>query len=148
MLRFVRTPLVADLLDAFGPDPGRLPDGEAVGSTSDDLPITLEALANAGWTMDPSIETTRENMERGTAATVSVFPRADVQVNFFVNWGYVAFDIDLAQLTDQESVDAVCAVVRVVGGATRKTVVLTHEGSESPVLTYDPVQDAFKLARA
>ena len=147
MLRFVRTPLVADLVEAFGPEPGRLPDGEAVGSTSEDLTITLDALANSGWTMEPSIEATREDMESGTAMSVSVFPRADVRVNFFVNWGYVAFDIDLAQLTDQESVDAVCAVMSVVGNATGKVVVLTHEGSESPVLTYDPVQDAFELAR-
>ena len=144
----VRTPLLRDLLAAFGPDPGRLPDAEVVGSTTADQAIALEALAGTGWPLEPDVATTRRDLASGRAMSVAVFPSPAVRVNFFFNWNYVAFDVDLTELIDQESVDSVCAVIATVGGAIGKPVVLTHEGGGPAVLTYDPALDTFELTGA
>ena len=145
MMGIVRTPLLGDLLAAFGPDPGRLPDAEAVGSTTADLATALEALADAGWPMEPDLATTHRDLASGQAMSVAVFPSPSVRVNFFFNWAYVVCDIDLAELVDQESVDAVCDVFAAVGRATGRPVTLTHEGGGPAVLTYDPAFDTFEL---
>ena len=108
MLHGVGTPSCADLLAAFGPDAGHLPDGEAVGSTADDWPAVVAALDRSGWPVSPDLAAALETEE---PPTLAVRPLPAVQVNFFPAWGHVAFDIDLRELVDQESTDAVLAVI-------------------------------------
>jgi hypothetical protein len=144
MLQRVSTPSHADLVAAFGPDTGDLPDAEAVGSTDDDWPAVLDALARSGWPTSPDVTAPLDPDEH---PTLTVHPLPTVQVNFFPTWGYVAFDIDLRELVDQQSTDAVLAVVALVGRATGKPVVLLHEGGDagSAVLDYDPSTDEHRL---
>jgi hypothetical protein len=146
MLQRVSTPSHADLVEAFGPDTGHLPDAEAVGSTADDWPAVLDALGRSGWPTSPDVAAALDTDENPTLA---VHPLPTVQVNFFPSWGYVAFDIDLRELVDQHSTDAVLAVIALVGRSTGKPVVLMHEGggSESAVLAYDPSTDEHRLLR-
>ena len=138
------SPSHAQLVEAFGPDTGSLPDAEAVGSTDDDWPEVLDALRRSGWPTSPDLPDALDTDERPTLA---VHPLPTVQVNFFPAWGYVAFDIDLRQLVDQQTTDAVLGVIALVGRATGKTVLLMHEGGtpESAVLTYDPSTDEHRL---
>lgn len=148
MLHRVSTPTHADLVAAFGPDTGDLPDAEAVGSTDDDWPAVLDALARSGWPTSPDLAAAALDMDE--RPTLTVHPLPTVQVNFFPNWGYVAFDIRLRELVDQQSTDAVLAVIALVGRATGRSVVLTHEGgdAESAVLAYDPSTDEHRLLPA
>ncbi|WP_156374175.1 hypothetical protein [Cellulomonas sp. Leaf334] len=141
------TPSHADLVAAFGPDTGDLPDAEAVGSTDDDWPAVLDALAGSGWPTSPDLAAALDMDEH---PTLTVRPLPTVQVNFFPSWGYVAFDIDLRELVDQQSADAVLAVIALVGRATGKPVLLMHEGgdAESAVLAYDPSTDEHTLVPA
>ena len=92
MLRSVSTLSFEDLVAAFGPDAGNLPDGEAVGSSADDRPAVLDALGRSGWPTSPHLAAALDTEEHPTLA---VHPSPTVQVNFFPGWGYVAFDIDL-----------------------------------------------------
>ena len=94
MLHHVSTPSCADLLAAFGPGAGYLPDGEAVGSSGDDWPAVIEALDRSGWPTSPDLAAALDTEEHPTLA---VHPATDVQVNFFPGWGYVAFDVDLRE---------------------------------------------------
>lgn len=144
MLQRVSTPSHADLVAAFGPDTGDLPDAEAVGSTDDDWPAVLDALARSGWPTSPDVTAPPDPDEH---QTLTVHPLPTVQVNFFPTWGYVAFDIDLRELVDQQTTDAVLAVVALVGRATGRPVVLMHEGGDagSAVLDYDPSTDEHRL---
>ncbi|GEK22712.1 hypothetical protein [Cellulomonas xylanilytica] len=138
------TPSHADVVAAFGPDAGHLPDGEAVGSSADDWPAVIAALGRSGWPAAPDLASVLDTEE---PPTLAVHPLPAVQVNFFPAWGYVAFDIDLRELVDQPSTDAVLAVIELVGRATGRTVVLAHEGGgpESAVLSYDPSDDEHRL---
>ena len=144
MLRSVSTLSFEDLVAAFGPDAGNLPDGEAVGSSADDWPAVLDALGRSGWPTSPHLAAALDTEEH---PTLTVHPSPTVQVNFFPGWGYVAFDIDLRELVDQETTDVVLAVIALVGRATGRAVVLSHEGGgpESAVLAYDPSDDEHRL---
>lgn len=141
---------VDDFLRAFGEDPGVLPDGEVRGSTEADWQPVLDALHAAGWQVAFSSENSLMPRDASTLLAIGenrtffACPLPGVQLNFFPG-SAVAFDIDLREIVDQESLDAVCQAIRLLGLATGKSVNLVHEGSDVVVLAFDPSNGAFDL---
>ena len=72
-------------------------------------------------------------------------PTSSVQVNFF-DWGEVAFDFDLRELTDQPAADALCDAIALVGTALGREVRVFEEGDTSDeVLRYSANERVFTL---
>ncbi|GAA2458638.1 hypothetical protein GCM10009857_24260 [Agromyces soli] len=120
------------LLEAFGPEAGALPDCYAEGSAASDWPLLVDAFRQTGWVVrwnsdgSPVLaETAASRLADGDS--IRVHPTSSVQVNFF-DWGEVAFDFDLRELTDQSAADAVCDVITLVGTALGRDVRAFGEG--------------------
>ena len=123
-------------------DDGVLPDGVVTDTSQHDWEQVLAALEERGWAS--ALETDADLF------VLQVRPSSDVLVILrrYV-WSSVDFDFDLRELTTQEALNQFCDVVRVIGRAARKDVVLYPEGasgSVAPYATYSHVHDRFELA--
>jgi hypothetical protein len=147
---------VADFIDAFGEDPGDLPDGVVLNSSHADWQPLLDALHAARWPMvlngAESLPVPREVptlLATDEFRTFFVYPVSAVGMNFLcTREGPVRFDIDLREIVTQEALNGLCEAIRLIGLSTEKDVVVTHEGfSRAPVLTFDASTDRFALHR-
>ncbi|MFE6965649.1 hypothetical protein ACFVAJ_11060 [Agromyces sp. NPDC057679] len=140
------------LREAFGADAGCLPDGRVVDSGARDWLEILRVIDEAGWPATwNSDHTVAELGHFGLPArehdSFAVRPGTGLQINFFFSTTTeVLFDINLRELNDQASVDLMCDVVRRIGQALDKDVVVSQEGSwEQIVLRYEHALDRFTL---
>lgn len=137
---------------AFGADAGYLPDGLVVDSSTADWPDVVRVVDAAGWTpvwtSDHREVLPIDIDHRGRLHdSFAIRPGTSIQINFFPNFE-VLFDVDLRELREQASVDMLCDVIRRVGRALRKDVLVSQEGSwELVVLRYDAAADSFSLEK-
>ncbi|PZE35752.1 hypothetical protein [Curtobacterium sp. MCPF17_031] len=123
--------------EADGLDPLALPDAEVVGSHEADVNTLRDALWSAPWVR---VEERREGDEENEGEQYSVWPTDGVQVNFFFSWGApIEFDFDLREMVDDEAVDGLVRLLRLVSSAVGKDVVARAEGQRDgpPVLRVD-----------
>lgn len=111
-----------------------LPDGEVVGSLAADIGPLRDALRNAAWvrTVEPEAS--------GVSETLSAWPSERVQVNFFLGRGApIEFDFDLREMVDDEAVEGLVRLLRLVTSAIHKDVIIRPEGELDvrPVLRVD-----------
>jgi hypothetical protein len=63
----------------------------------------------------------------------------------FFSEGEIECDIDPREVTSQADLDAVLSLMRQLGDATKKQVILTYENcSNSPLLSYLPTTQEFR----
>ncbi len=63
--------------------------------------------------------------------TLSVWPSDGVQVNFFLGWGApIEFDFDLREMVDDEAVDSLIRLFRLVSSVVSKDVIIRPRGAE------------------
>ncbi|RFA13238.1 hypothetical protein B7R22_13810, partial [Subtercola boreus] len=67
------------------------------------------------------------------------------RINFFPGPDGVFFDVDLRELEVQRSVDGLSDLMRCLGTATGRNVVLRSEGGSQRVLRYEAGEDQFSL---
>lgn len=153
-MAMTRPLLRADLIEAFGEDPGSLPDGVVVGSTPADWVRVFELIDHVGWDVAWNNDGRRVKFSdlddpKRARELFALRPRPGIQINFFPGDNEIDFDIDLREYADQETVDALCAVIAQLGSVLDKSVVLTHEGgsSDDVVVRYDPTTDEFLVPR-
>jgi hypothetical protein len=119
--------------EADGLDPLALPDAEVVGSHEADVDTLRDALWSAPWVRV-------EERRGGDEEPYSVWPTDGVQVNFFFSWGApIEFDFDLREMVDDEAIDGLVRLLRLVSSAVGKDVVARAEGQREgpPVLRID-----------
>lgn len=135
--------------DAFGADPGVLPDGEVLGSEEHDWDAVFTMLHDSGWKLTTSdghspLPPNRHGLAEGES--FAVWPADAVRVNFFPGPDAVIFDVDLRELVDQAAVDGLAGVIRKLGMTLRRDVVIRQEGAgDPPVLRYTTATDQFSL---
>ena len=135
--------------DAFGDDPGVLPDGEVLGSTEHDWDAVFTMLHHSGWKLTTSDGHSPLPPNRHGLAELesfAVWPVDGIRINFFPGPDAVIFDVDLRELVDQASVDGLARVMRKLGTTLRRDVVIREEGAGgAPVLRYTTATDQFSL---
>jgi hypothetical protein len=155
MAAMADTVRIAEFIDAFGEDPGVLPDGSVRDSTHADWQLVLDALHAVGWPM-AVIDSQASPVPREVSTLLAAdelpsffaCPITGVKLNFFCSReGPVLFDIDLREIVSQEALDALCEAIRLIGRSTGRNVALSHEGSELEVLTFDFSTECFELYR-
>ncbi|GLU90082.1 hypothetical protein [Agromyces sp. NBRC 114283] len=140
------------LLEAFGPEAGALPDCYAEGSAASHWPLLVDALRQTGWVVQWNSDGSHVLAEQAASRlaagdSIRVHPTSSVQVNFF-DWGEVAFDFDLRELTDQSAADALCDVIALGGTALGRDVRVFEEGAaDDEVLRYSVADSTFILRR-
>ena len=120
--------------EADGLEPLVLPDVEIIGSVEADMETLRDALRSSPWVR---VEERREGDED---EQFSVWPADGVQVNFFFAWGApIEFDFDLREIVDDEAMNGLIRLFRLVVLAVRKDVVVRAEGQRDgpPVLHVD-----------
>lgn len=133
---------------------GVLPDGEIVGTTTEDWQRLLDLIGQEAWTSEvivdgavralPDSATALFDIAAEAAATIRVWPAAAMQANVFVHTrARIDFDVDLRELQGQRQLDALCVFVQAVGRAVAKRVELRPEGAPATeaALAYDPDGD-------
>ncbi|OII07438.1 hypothetical protein [Curtobacterium sp. MCBA15_005] len=109
--------------EADGLEPLVLPDAEVIGSLGGDIDTLRDALTSAPWIR---VEERRGGDE---GESYSVWPTDGVHVNFFFDWGApIEFDFDLRELIDDEAVNGLVRLFRLVSSAVGKDVVVRAEG--------------------
>lgn len=116
-----------------GLEPMVLPDAEVIGSLEADMDTVRDALRSTRWVR------VEERGEGDEGEQCSVWPTDGVQVNFFFGWGApIEFDFDLREMIDDEAVDGLIRLLRLVSSAVGKDVVVRAEGQRcAPVLRVD-----------
>lgn len=136
--------------EAFGEDPGVLPDGEVLGSTENDWDAVFKMLHHSGWKLTTSDEHSPLPPNRHGLAefeSFAVWPGDGVRINFFPGPDAVIFDIDLRELVNQATVDGLAHLMRKLGTTLGRDVVIRDEGSSgAPVLRYTTATDQFSLS--
>jgi hypothetical protein len=136
--------------EAFGDDPGVLPDGELVGSVEHDWDVLFAMLHDSDWKVTTSDGHSPLPPDRHGLAEfeiVAVWPIDGVRVNFFPGPDGVYFDIDLRELVDQAAMDGLAHLMRKLGATIRRDVVLRDEGSRgAPVIRYATATDLFTIS--
>ncbi|MGA1811251.1 hypothetical protein VH571_02565 [Frondihabitans sp. 4ASC-45] len=120
--------------EANGLEPLVLPDVEVIDSLEADIDTLRDALRGALWTR---VEEQRAGDE---AERFVVWPIDGVQVNFFFGWGApIEFDFDLREIVDDEAVNGLLRLFRLVSSALGKDVIVRAEGDQGgpPVLHID-----------
>jgi hypothetical protein len=148
-----------EVRDLFDPDlMGALPDLYVPGTTVRDWQAVLDLVTASGWPWQYQEDGTARPLpaaaavlarpaETGTAS-LRVWPAPGVLVIFwFMAETDIDFDVDLRELRGQEGVDALCGLLRAIGGKLGKPVLMTAEGGrrEHPVLGFDPALDKVVL---
>jgi hypothetical protein len=144
--------LLEDFLHSFGVEPMALPDGEISKSSRSDWEAVLDVLHFMPWNLslgadeEAVVPRSIDALPEGFVIRVQLSP--DLRANMF-DWGTVGFDIDLREVTTQVHVNLITSFMRVLGRATRKSVLLSPEGmlGRQPVLVYDFHADHFRAAR-
>lgn len=136
--------------EAFGIDPGVLPDGEVLGSTRQDWVTVVAILQGSGWRLTHSDGVTplpRYRHEIDSGDTFAVWLAEDVRVNFFPGPDGVLFDVDLRELGTQPTMDALADLLRLLGTNLRRDVVILDESAgDPPILRYSAETDQFTLS--
>ncbi|XAS72840.1 hypothetical protein VUN82_02980 [Micrococcaceae bacterium Sec5.1] len=136
--------------EAFGEDPGVLPDGEVAGSAEHDWDALFAMLHHSGWKLTTSDGHSPLPPDRHGLAefeTFAVWPVDGVRVNFFPGPHGVFFDIDLRQLVNQAAMDGLVHLMRKLGTTLRRDVELRDEGSSgAPVIRYTTATDLFSIS--
>lgn len=123
--------------------PSVLPDGEVVSSSDADIAPPRDALRSAAWirTVEPGAS--------GVGQTLSAWPSDGVQVNFFLGWGApIEFDFDLREMVEDEAVDSLIRLLRLVSSVVSKDVIIRPEGQNNarPVLHIDATTGGTSLS--
>ncbi|MFB2597475.1 hypothetical protein ACEXQE_06770 [Herbiconiux sp. P17] len=135
--------------EAFGEEPGILPDGEVLGSSEDDWDAVFAMLRASDWKVTSGdrispLPQTRHEIAAGES--FAVWPVAGVQVNFFPGPEMVYFDIDLRELVNQAAMDGLTDLMKRLGDTLGRDVVILEEGAgEPPILRYSPASSLFTL---
>lgn len=135
--------------EAFGDDPGVLPDGEVLGSAEHDWDAVFTMLHQSGWKLTTSdghspLPSNRHGLAE--LESFAVWPVDGIRINFFPGPDAVIFDVVLRELVDQASVDGLARVMRKLGTTLRRDVVIREEGAGgAPVLRYTTEADKFSL---
>ncbi|MFJ6537013.1 hypothetical protein ACIQH5_12370 [Paenarthrobacter sp. NPDC091711] len=136
--------------EAFGEDPGVLPDGEVAGSVEHDWDALFTMLHRSGWKVTTSDGYLPLPPNRRGLAEFEIFavcPVDGVRVNFFPGPHGVFFDVDLRELVNQAAVDGLAHVMRKLGTMLRRDVVLRDEGSSgAPIIRYATATDLFSIS--
>jgi hypothetical protein len=124
---------------AFASGQGR-PDIALVDFDRADRLGTLNARHAAGWVNDSFRSAGIEAIEDDWILTVDVQPGDGPTVDFMLLNEEVNLAFDMEEVRDQAAVDAIAQVLRTIGNATGKTVVITAEcmGQPDPVVSYLP----------
>lgn len=143
--------LLADFIAAFGDSPGVLPDGTVVGSSRADWARVFALITDEGWAvawhsdkrgvaMSDLLDSSRDH------DSFALRPIPGVQINWFLGYGEVVFDIDLREYTNQDALDALLRVIALLGSALDRPVALSSEGDPDDVVAhFDPNSDEFTL---
>lgn len=136
--------------EAFGDDPGVLPDGEVLRSTEHDWDAVFTMLHQSAWKLTTSDGRSPLPPNRHGLAefeSFAVWPVDGVRINFFPGPDAVIFDIDLRELVNQARVDGLAHLMRKLGTTLGRDVVIRDEGSSgAPVLRYTTATDQFLLS--
>ncbi|MDQ0028777.1 hypothetical protein [Arthrobacter bambusae] len=136
--------------EAFGDDPGVLPDGEVLGSTEHEWDAVFTMLHRSGWKLTTSDGHSPLPPNRHGLAELesfAVWPVNGIRINFFPGPHAVIFDLDLRELVNQATVDGLAHLMRKLGTTLRRDVVIREEGSSgAPVLRYTTATDQFSLS--
>jgi len=141
------------LVEAFGAQPGVLPDGTIVGSSPSDWPRVLTVIEEAGWhavwtSNGRTVEVADFTDDAYVHESFAVRPTNRVTVNFFFGVGEITFDFDLRELVDQAAVDALCSLLATVGNALNRQVDVMPEGqADTIVVRYLPRGHRFVINR-
>ncbi|RFA13235.1 hypothetical protein B7R22_13795 [Subtercola boreus] len=114
----------------FEDELGTLPDGEVEGATAADWDRVLAALRATGWRMtlqDGSTPLPASVAELPIHDSFAVWPASRTRINFFPGPDGVFFDVDLRELEVQRSVDGLSDLMRCLGTATGRNVVLRSD---------------------
>jgi hypothetical protein len=131
-------------------------EGRLAGSATASWRPLFKAFNSQGWLMRPADQRGPHESSQGPfqvggpdVTFVVVRPVVDVGVTFYVARPdeAVMFDVDLAEVANQRSLDAVMIVVRCVGLTTRRDVLFSDEDKPDAVLGwYDPEFDRVVIA--
>lgn len=135
---------------AFGDDPMDLPDGEIVGSSSKDWQGVLDALHIGPWQLSlvgdvvHAVPRLADDLPPGFILQILAVGRVVVRL---YDWETVGFDVDLRTVSKQADVNALTTLMRTIGSAADKSVILSQEGElgKNPVVIYDLEADTVKL---
>jgi hypothetical protein len=149
-------------LTALGDDweaNGSLRDVYVFDTTIEDWERALAAVNRTGWRQSyeesgvaaippPTVDRIFERAREGSVL-LRVWPSQRVCANcHFFTPEEIELDLDPREVTDQASLDDVCELVRVLGQATGKTVVVTHENVPAAVIMeHDPISNVIRPSR-
>lgn len=142
---------VCDVLTSEGM--GDLPDARVEGCNVADWQAVFDMVRAGSWRWEyregegaaevpPPADDLFSSPPRMGDALLRVWLTEDLQVIlWFLEAGQVDFDVNITGLRDQRQLDALCAWFRSLGQQLGKPVIMSGEGSLTPVLTYDVVSD-------
>jgi hypothetical protein len=141
----------ARFVEAFGADPGMLPDGEVVGTSQRDWDAVFAMLHASEWRVatftdstipDSTLPLSPADFPLGDV--FAVWPTPGLRVHFFHFREGVFFDIDLREIVSQAAADGLADFMRALGSGLGRDVVILDEGlSGLPVLRYVVTRDSF-----
>jgi len=120
--------------------------------------LAIDALRSQSWRLDYTYDGSARPLphdvgeifqHRGDAATsLHVWPRPTITVNsHFFSEDEIEFDVDPGEFHGQDHLDAMCAVLRLIGATLDLPVYVTPENTrDNALLIYDPAIDRVTVA--
>jgi hypothetical protein len=161
----MENPMLSGVRALWQEDEGALRDVYVTGARVGDWQRVIDAIREAGWQTSYSVEHETVAMPRDVrdvfaalARTAGLLWKIQIAETTTVNGHFygsvdsdigVEFDIEPREITDQQSLDAVCDFMRVIGRSVNKTVWLGVESSGSgrppAEMQYDPLSYSIQL---